>query len=138
MNEIIIAIIGLIGTIIPSVIAYKKSKVISRLSTEHERAMNILKVDHEKEMEKIQSQHVLELEMQKNTHDREMQEIKHNHEMEVMKFQSNINTNSSEGLNDVLNVMQNIGMNPADLINNPEKIKKQMDNINSIAFVKKK
>lgn len=127
MVEIIIAIVGVIGTIVSSIVAYKKSNKISKLTAQHE-----------KEMEKMKSEYILELEKQKNVHDKDMQDIKHAHEMEKLKFKTELNANSGQGINDILKVMQSIGMDPQDLVNNPEKINKQINNVNNLSFSKKK
>lgn len=124
-QQIILSVIG--GAIIPSVVAYIKAKKITELETNHDREITELKYNHEKEITEL-----------KNKHDEKIRVLEHSHEMEVLKYSKEINTNSSEGINDMLGVMKSMGMNPEDILNNPEKIEKQINNLQKNSFVKKK
>ncbi len=127
-------ILLLIGAIIPATIGFlnsrQKNKTIVNLEKE--------KADNLQKLETLKNEYNLNLQELKSNHEKEIMSIKHEQEMELEKYKTELNTNSAQGINEIMGIASAIGIDLKDMTNNPEKVSKQINNLKKSTFLKNK
>lgn len=97
----------------------------------------ILKNAQNSQLKKELADKEYQLQIKQLEYNTRLEKIKHEFDMEKLKYQTELNVNSTTGIEDTMKIMSKLGINMSDLINDPDKIQKQIENMNRLASLNK-